>query len=121
MRLVLLSLALIWFDIFQPSSDKNTIRTQNSSLYSIQKDTLKDSLIKRECKFIIHGIVQNQSKSIEGFQKKFGVGFRFKTCVIDPISYQKAITNNKNIAKDLTQKYGNSWVKELPLIPLGIK
>lgn len=53
------------------------------------------------------------------FKKKYGVGFHFEGCVV--VSYKKTAQKNQIIANYLSDKFGNSWLKELPVLPFGIK
>ena len=55
------------------------------------------------------------------FKKKYGVGFQFETCVISPASYKITSQNNQNMADYLSGNFGNSWLNELPVLPIGIK
>jgi len=71
--------------------------------------------------FVLNGIVEHQTDEMISFKKKYGVGFNYKNCVVNPISYKNISQNNQKVAKFLSKKFGNSWLNELPVLPFGIK
>ncbi|SNR35023.1 FEKKY domain-containing protein [Lutibacter flavus] len=75
----------------------------------------------KKLNFIIHGIINNTPENYSEFIEKFGIGFKTKNCVVDPISFKKATENNKRIIEYLNKTYGNDWIKELPTKPFGFK
>lgn len=79
---------------------------------------LNDSISERN--FILFGIVNHQTEEMINFKKKYGVGFKFETCVVDPTSYEITSQKNKKTAIYLTEKFDNSWLNELPVMPFGI-
>ncbi|HSN47213.1 MAG TPA: hypothetical protein VLR29_00490 [Flavobacterium sp.] len=71
--------------------------------------------------FIIHGIDNSIPKEFSDFKEKYGIGLVKENCVIDPMSFKRATENNIMIADYLIKKYGEDWLKELPIKPFGIK
>lgn len=68
-------------------------------------------------RFMQFGIM---SKDHETFKKKYGITVNYQNCVISEYLAQKARENNKLVAKILTEKYGNTWKKDLGFIPYGL-
>lgn len=56
----------------------------------------------------------------EEFRKKYGIAVIYQNCVISQFISQKAKENNKLVAKELTEKHGDSWRKDLGFIPYGL-
>mgnify|MGYP001025136679 CR=1 FL=1 len=90
--------------------------TASEILYKI---SLNDSVKAKN--FLLFGIVNHQTAEMLQFKEKYGVGFQFQTCVISPDSYKKTSQNNQNVAVYLSDKFDKTWLKDLPLSPLGIK
>jgi len=67
--------------------------------------------------FIQFGI---SSKNHEAFRNKYKIDIRYENCVISPHISKTAKENNLALAKLLTQKYGESWKKDLEIIPYGL-
>lgn len=67
--------------------------------------------------FIQFGIM---SKNHEGFKKKYGATVVYQNCVVSKDLSEKARENNRLVAKNLTEKYGNEWRKDLGFIPYGL-
>lgn len=67
--------------------------------------------------FIQFGIM---SKNHESFRKKYKVDVVYENCVISPAISKKAEKNNIALAKNLTEKYGDAWKKDLGIIPYGL-
>ena len=96
---------------------------KSSSIACVSKsDTiitiLNDAVSERN--FILFGIVNHQTIEMLKFKKKYGVGFKFETCVVDPMSYKITSQKNKKTAIYLTEKFENTWLNELPVLPFGI-
>lgn len=60
------------------------------------------------------------SRNHEEFRKKYGIAVIYQNCVISQFLSQKAKENNKLVAKELTEKYGDNWRKDLGFIPYGL-
>lgn len=101
-----------------------------SALVSAQKTAHHNSKNTADCnmdgkklnkenlpQFIQFGIM---SKNHEGFKKKYGTAVRYQNCVISKYLSEKARENNRLVAKNLTEKYGNEWRKDLGFIPYGL-
>ena len=105
------------------SSSQLFLKGTSIKNYFEQSDTpitfFSDSL--KTNSFLLYGIVNHQTLEMVQFKEKYGVGFQFQTCVVSPASYKKTSQNNQNTAIYLSNKYGNSWVTELPVLPIGIK
>ncbi|MDQ1097631.1 MULTISPECIES: FEKKY domain-containing protein [Chryseobacterium] len=67
--------------------------------------------------FIQFGIM---SHSHDQFREKYKVDVVYENCVIGPLRSQQAKENNRAIAAFLTKKYGESWKKDLEIIPYGL-
>lgn len=60
------------------------------------------------------------SRNHDQFRKKYGISVIYQNCVISQFQSQKAKENNQLIAKSLTEKYGDTWRKDLGFIPYGL-
>ena len=108
---------------------KKTELTLNSGIFSfpMNLDTnLTDEQIEKRIStgnlnFISHGIDSSIPKEFSDFKEKYGIGLIKESCVIDPMSFKRATENNIMIADYLNKKYGEDWLKELPMKPFGIK
>lgn len=60
------------------------------------------------------------SRNHEEFRKKYGIFVIYQNCVISQFLSQKAKENNKLVAKELTEKYGDVWKQDLGFIPYGL-
>ena len=99
------------------------------TLYAQKKQELKtvvwakntdniEFLIKNKAiDFVQFGIM---AKNHLAFSEKFGVGVRYENCVLSPTISKDARENNKALAYYLTQKYGDTWKKELGFTPYGL-
>ncbi|MBO6185899.1 MAG: hypothetical protein J6O88_14660 [Chryseobacterium sp.] len=67
--------------------------------------------------FLQFGIM---SRNHDSFKQKYGVHIVYENCVITSFMSEKAKKNNKEVAQYLTKKYGESWKKDLELIPYGL-
>jgi hypothetical protein len=70
--------------------------------------------------FHFFGIVNHQTKEMLQFKAKYGVGFQIQNCVVNPFSYKMATFMNKKTVVFLNDKFGDSWLKELPISLLGV-
>jgi len=70
--------------------------------------------------FIIPSFGTNHPEGLNSFKEKYGIGFSFEACMIDPFSSDRARKTNTKIAELLTKKFGEQWKQDLPIIPLGI-
>ena len=55
------------------------------------------------------------------FKKKYGIGSHNLGCVISGNIGSDATKNNQLIANYLDKKYGESWRKDVPFLPYGLK
>lgn len=67
--------------------------------------------------FIQFGIM---SHSHDQFREKYKVDVIYENCVIGPFRSQQAKENNEAVAALLTKQYGESWKKDLGIIPYGL-
>ncbi|WP_054511608.1 hypothetical protein [Chryseobacterium sp. ERMR1:04] len=85
------------------------------------KVTIKDKNGKRPVEVLPHFIQFGiMSKNHQDFRKKYNVDVVYQNCVISPTLSKQAEKNNLALAKDLTQKYGEAWKKDLGIIPYGL-
>ena len=67
--------------------------------------------------FLQFGIM---SKRHDKFKEKYGVNVVYENCVITTYMSDKAKKNNQEVARYLTEKYGESWKKDLEITPFGL-
>lgn len=67
--------------------------------------------------FLQFGIM---SRNHNSFKEKYGVHVVYENCIITPFMSEKAKKNNQEVAQYLTSKYGESWKKDLEIIPYGL-
>ncbi|MGI9652843.1 hypothetical protein [Chryseobacterium sp. RLHN22] len=67
--------------------------------------------------FLQFGIM---SKNHEKFKDKYGVSVVYENCVITAYMSEKAKKNNQETARYLNEKYGESWKKDLEIVPYGL-
>ena len=67
--------------------------------------------------FLQFGIM---SRKHDKFKEKYGVHVVYENCVITSYMSDKAKKNNQEVARYLTEKYGDSWKKDLEIIPYGL-
>lgn len=85
------------------------------------KVTIKDKKGSREVETLPHFIQFGiMSKNHTDFRKKYKVDVVYENCVISPFISKQAEENNLAVAKNLTQKYGEVWKKDLGIIPYGL-
>jgi len=82
---------------------------------------IEDRISKGNLNFILHGLNNSAPKKFEAFKKKYGIGFHIENCVIDPMSFKRAVSNNQMILDYLNKKNGKKWQEELPSKPFGLK
>ena len=111
---------------------KITIVTNQVSVFLSEKITNKDNseinsndsiekseaLKKPIATFIMFGIMSHNNKK---FTEKYNVDFKYENCVITGYLSKKAKKNNQRIAKILTEKYGDTWKKDLGFEPYGLE
>ncbi|TKD65367.1 hypothetical protein [Flavobacterium sp. ASW18X] len=105
-----------------------TLLDSNSSIpfvtntygHELTPTVIEEQLAKGTLNFIIHTILPTDNKRQAAFKKNVGIGFIFKNCAIDPISFANAQKHNAALANYLLDKYGNDWLKALPVTPTGI-
>jgi len=85
------------------------------------KVSIKDKKGSREVEILPHFIQFGiMSKNHESFRKKYKVDVVYENCVISPAISKQAEKNNLALAKNLTDKYGEIWKKDLGIIPYGL-
>ena len=67
--------------------------------------------------FLQFGIM---SRNHDSFKQKYGVHVIYENCVITPFMSEKAKKNNQEVAQYLNKKYGETWKKDLELVPYGL-
>jgi len=82
-----------------------------------QEKTHKSAYKERISYFVQFGIVAKDHKN---FERKYGVEVHYQNCVISKYLSEKAKENNQRVAKKLTQRFGNSWKKDLGFLPYGV-
>ena len=80
-------------------------------------ENIETQIKSGNAKFISFGIA---SQDFRKFKEKYGVDLKTEGCVIDTSSAKKAKQNNTFLAKYLTQKYGETWTKDLPFKLFGL-
>lgn len=97
-------------------AQKNTQNKSNNAKTSTAKNEriLPD---ENSPHFMQFGIM---SRNHDEFRKKYGISVIYQNCVISQFQSQKAKENNQLIAKSLTEKYGDTWRKDLGFIPYGL-
>lgn len=93
------------------------ILVQDAFGYSINYDQAGQPI---NLNFILHGITNNITSKHAEFSSKYGVGFIFKNCVLDPITTKNTREFNNKVADFLDATYGNEWKKDLPASPFGL-
>lgn len=69
--------------------------------------------------FVVHSLIAEHNY-LSDFKVKYDIGFKLEACMIDPFSMKKAREQNLKLALQLTEKYGDSWKKDLPFKPFGL-
>ncbi len=112
--LTLISLSLSLFCCLNAAkAQNNSIDTKTIDITYDNSDEAKD--------FIVFGLIDHSnSKEILDFREKYGVGYKFENCVIDPFSYSKAKKNNNKLIETLNEKYGFDWKNDIPYPIVGI-
>ncbi|MFP2995975.1 hypothetical protein ABN763_08690 [Spongiivirga sp. MCCC 1A20706] len=82
-------------------------------------DFEKSMFIQESNEFIVHSLI-GEHNNLSDFREKYDIGFKLEACMIDPFSMKKAREQNLKLARQLTEKYGDSWKKDLPLKPFGL-
>lgn len=100
--------------------EKNTVNVKNGTfsvpLYSDTKlsdKEIEEKIKARALNFILHGLNNSQRTEFSSFKKEYGIGFVTENCVVDPLSFSKAINNNIMITEYLNKKYDKNWQKEI--------
>ncbi|MCW3168636.1 hypothetical protein OMO38_08855 [Chryseobacterium sp. 09-1422] len=104
-----------------------TLLLSGFSLLPAQKNETSDIKVKRTATrtlddessphFMQFGIM---SRNHDEFKKKYGIAVIYQNCVISQFLSKKAKENNLLIAKQLTEKHGEGWKKDLGFIPYGL-
>lgn len=92
----------------------------SSELTNLTFTEIEERVEAGEINFIFHSI-SDTPIDFTDFQEKYGVGMVTKNDVVDPLGYKHAVEHNQIIAEYLRSKYGESWLKDLPSKPFGIK
>ena len=99
-------------------SNVNPVTITEISEYNTQQ--MEDGVAYGTINFIVHGLLAPDPEKIKAFKKSYGVGYRSENCVVDPISFKVAMSNNKKIEAYLTSKFGDDWKIKLPAQPFGL-
>ncbi len=71
--------------------------------------------------FVVFSITdQSNAEQFLKFKEKYNVRIKFETCAVDVSLFKKARKNNMDLAVFLTEKYGTSWLKDLPCNLVGV-
>jgi hypothetical protein len=87
----------------------------------VTEEQIEQQIVAGQAYFIMHGITNSIPDAYLTFQKKYGISLKKENCVLDPVSYKRAIENNQIIANYLYKKYGDHWLLDLEVKPFGIK
>lgn len=107
--LVLIALSFSGLSAAQQNNDTRITVKKGKHDVATQKEQLPH--------FIQFGIM---SKNHENFRTKYKTDIVYENCVISPTISQKARENNRALAKNLTDQYGEIWKKDLGIIPYGL-
>lgn len=92
----------------------------NSTISNSKKDKSEQ---ENKCKntstmhFLQFGIM---TRNHEDFKNKYCVDVVYENCVATAFLSEKAKKNNRKVAEYLTEKYGESWKKDLGFVPFGL-
>ncbi|MBC7555437.1 MAG: hypothetical protein H7195_00560 [Chryseobacterium sp.] len=82
----------------------NFAQTKSSTKDNL-KEKVENELKSGDAQFISFGIAM---KDFKKFKEKIGVGLKTGGCLVTSTLSKKAIKNNKNLAKYLSEKYGEN-------------
>lgn len=98
---------------------KNTITIRLEEIHFQKKEVaLKTKTVDY---FIFNGVTNDISDAWKDFYEKYGVSKITENCVVDPLSYRKAVEQNQKMYNQLNQKFGKDWIEDLPEIPFGLR
>ncbi|MCD1118616.1 FEKKY domain-containing protein [Chryseobacterium turcicum] len=87
-------------------------------ILEVKKGNDKKNVSNEKAKYFVQfGIM---SRNHDSFKQKYGVHIVYENCVITSFMSEKAKKNNQEVAQYLTKKYGESWKKDLEIIPYGL-
>lgn len=102
-------------------SNPSEKRFQMQDIPNFSTEQLEAGIALGTINFIVHGLVGINPDAINVFKKAYGVGFTIENCVVDPISFKRAMRTNKNIEAYLNSKFGKDWKNKLPATPFGLQ
>ena len=89
---------------------------ENHPIVLVTTENLEHTLANKQAAFIINAI--HNGFDTKPFEKKYGVRIKIENCVVMPNIQEKA--NNQILAKYLTEKFGEIWKKEIPVLPMNL-
>lgn len=101
------------------STPPQRLATNDSSKFSMEQ--MEEGISKGVIYFIVHGLIPINPETTKAFEATYGIGFISENCMMDPMSYKIAMSNNKKIEEYLNLKYGKAWKKQLPTPPFGLQ
>ncbi|MFY1046870.1 hypothetical protein [Chryseobacterium sp. GP-SGM7] len=107
-------LGLITFSTFNYAQNNEPIIIEAKKENDNKRISDKNEKVRH---FIQFGIM---SRTHESFKEKYGVYVAYENCVITAYMSEKAKKNNQEVALYLTNKYGESWKKDLEITPFGL-
>lgn len=114
-KMIIFPSAILFLSITLHAQQKND--GYQLSGFANEKDSVEVLMKNKAAHFIQFGIT---SHNHEDFKQKYGVDIVYQNCVISPFISKLAKNNNKIIATYLTEKYGETWKKDLEVIPYGL-
>lgn len=108
---------LIIFTVILSSFSLVSAQKTGQSDVKTKEQTVKTIGNEHSPHFMQFGIM---SRNHQEFSKKYGIAVLYQNCVISPFLSKKAKENNQLIAKQLTEKHGDLWKKDLGFIPYGL-
>lgn len=98
---------------------KNTITIRLEETHFQKKEVASKS--ETVDYFIFNGLTNDISDAWKVFYNKYGVSKMTENCIVDPLSYRNAVEQNQKMYNQLTQKFGEDWIDDLPEIPFGLR
>lgn len=106
--------------LFTATSISISAQEYNPVILEVKKGNEKSNASNKNEKvkyFLQFGMM---SRNHNSFKEKYGVHVLYENCVITPFMSEKAKRNNQEVAQYLNKKYGESWKKDLEIIPYGL-
>ncbi len=100
----------------QTKAKLNGKEVHNVSFTLVTKQNLEQTLKNKEAAFIINAI--HNGFDTKSFEEKYGVRIKVENCVVMPTISEKE--NNRILANYFTEKFGEIWKKEIPVLPMSL-